>query len=92
MKIYYAKYSDPDEDTFEDVLVAKIDSAEEQELYEQHCKMDAEIEWLNRRLSEFDLNDDDIFFYFMNDEAIGEGNEIENLCIDGDMIVIGEEF
>lgn len=93
MKVYHARYSEAGADTFEDVLVARIESDEEQTLYREHCKMAGEIEWLNRRLSAYDLNDEDIFYYFMIDwHLCNEGAEHGNICEEGDMLVIGKEY
>ena len=93
MKVYLAQYSDCDSDTFEDVLVAVMDNLKEDELYREHGKIHSQVEWLNRRLEDDGLTDDDIFYYFMSDEGIyGHNQELENLLEDGDMIIIGKEY
>lgn len=96
MKVFHAQYFDKDSDTAEDVLVAQFLDSREQVTYNAHVMLAGIEEWVKRNLQDYDLTDDDIFYYldppFVPCRYYTENAEIENLLEDGDMLVIGKEF
>lgn len=96
MKVFSAVYFDKDSDEGEDVLVAQFEDTKEEVLYRTHQSLAGLGEWVKRNLQDYDLSDDDIFYYldppFRKGAYYTEDAEIENLLEDGDMLVIGKEL
>lgn len=96
MKVFSAVYFDKDSDEGEDVLVAQFLDTTEEMLYHTHKSLAGLEQWVERNLKDYGLTDDDIFYYleppFRKGAYYTEDAEIENLCEEGDMLVIGKEI
>lgn len=96
MKVYQATYYDGSiDEEAEDVLVAQFEDEAERNLYHAYKSFAGLGEWVKRNLRDYELSDDDIFYY-LDPSPVGThlapNTEIENIVSGGDMLVIGKEF